>query len=176
VKLILGGVLAFCLALSAKNCHANEQIVDGRGVGDFIIGQVPPRLGEERLVSRQWQEDENGKRYERLEARVAGIPVDVEVHDGRIWRITVMRRGLRTRDGSQVGDRLQKLMRMNRSLRRELGPGPSLVLFPKDLCGISYMTDADLPESVMRDPSTDLPATFVREARIRWIFVTGCKT
>jgi hypothetical protein len=141
-----------------------------------MIGQVPPLFSGERLISRQWQRDENGHRYERLEVSVGGIPVDVEIHDGRISRISVMRRGLSTRDGSQVGDSVQKLIHANRSLRRELGPGPSLVLVPDNFCGISYMTDADLPESVMQDPNSELPTHFARSAQIRWIFVTGCET
>ena len=149
--------------------------MSGRGIGDLIIGQVPPSLSEERLVSRQWHEDENGERYERLKVSVGGIPVDAEVYDGRIWRISVMRPGLRTQDGLQVGDSVQKLLHANRSLRRELGPGPSLVLIPENFCGISYMTGADLPGSVMQNPNCGLPTKFAKTTRIRWIFVTGCK-
>lgn len=176
VKSIRRCFLAFCFTLTAISCHASERLVDGRGVGDLIIGQVPPRLTGERLASRQWLEDENGERYERLEVSVGGIPVNAEVYDGRIWRISVMRRGLSTRDGSQVGDSVQKLIHANRSLRRELGPGPSLVLVPDNLCGVSYMTDEDLPESVIQNPNSELPTQFARNAHIRWIFVTGCKT
>ena len=150
--------------------------MDGRGVGDLIIGQVPPPLARERLVSRKWQENENGEQYERLVVRVGGIPVDAEVYNGRIWRISVMRRGLSTRDGYQVGDSVQKLIHANPSLSRELGPGPSLVLVPDKFCGISYMTDADLPESVMQNPNSKLPTQFARDAHISWIFVTGCNT
>lgn len=167
--------LAFCVTLAATICHASELTVSGRGVGDLIIGQVPPSLAGERLLSRQWREDENGERYERLKVSIGSIPVDADVYDGRIWRISVMRPGLRTQDGSQVGDSVQKLLHANRSLRRELGPGPSLVLIPQNFCGISYMTDADLPESVMQNPSSKLPTRFAKASRIRWIFVMGCK-
>ena len=168
--------LAFCVTLATTTCHASEPIVSGRGIGDLIIGQVPPPLSGERLVSRQWQEDENGERYERLKVSVGGIPVDAEVYDGRIWRISIMRPGLSTQDGSQVGDSVQKLIHANRSLRRELGPGPSLVLVPENFCGISYMTDADMPESVMQNPNSKLPTRFAKDSRIRRIFVTGCKS
>lgn len=116
-----------------------------------------------------------GERYERLKVSVGSIPVDAEVYNGRIWRISVTRLGLRTQDGSQVGDSVQKLLRANRSLCRELGPGPSLVLIPERFCGISYTTDADLPESVMQNPSSKLLTRFAKATRIRWIFVTGCK-
>ena len=167
--------LAFCVTLAAMICHASEPIVSGRGIGDLIIGQVPPTLTAERLLSRQWQEDENGELYELLIVSVRGIPVHVEVYGGRIWRISIMRPGLRTEDGSQAGDSVQKLLYANQSLRRELGPGPSLVLIPEKFCGISYMTDADLPESVMQNPNGKLSTRFAKGTRIRWIFVTGCE-
>ncbi|MGJ9417699.1 hypothetical protein ACHAC9_08045 [Massilia sp. CMS3.1] len=167
--------LAFCVLLTAMTCHASEPIVDGRGVGNLLIGEAPPRLLGKHLVSREWQEDENGERYESLKARVEGIPVEAEVYDGRIWRITVMRRGLRTRDGSQVGDSVHKLIHANPSLHREIGPGPRLVLIPENFCGISYTTDADLPESVMNNLNSELPTQFARNTHIHQILVTGCE-
>ena len=159
----------------AISCHAREPIVNGGGVGDLLIGRVPPHFAGNRLVSREWQEDGNGERYESLTVRFVGIPVEAEVHNGRIWRISLMRRGLRTRDGSQVGDSVQELLRANRSLRREIGPGPSLVLVQENFCGISYVIDADMPDSVLRDPTRKLPPRYAKNARIGWIFVTGCR-
>ena len=167
--------VSFCVVLTAITCHASEPVLDGRGIGDLLIGQAPPRFASDRLVSREWQNDETGERYERLKVHFRGIPVEAEVYDGRIWRISVMRRGLRTRAGSQVGDTVKKLIDANPSHRREIGPGPTLVLIPEKFCGISYMSDADLPESIMQDPTRELPAQFSRNARIRWISVTGCK-
>lgn len=168
-------LLAFCVTLASMTSYASEPIVSGRGIGDLIIGEVPPSLSRERLLSRQWQEDENGERYERLKVSVGGSPVDAEVYDGRVWRISVLRPGLRTQDGSQVGDSVQKLLRANRSLRCELGPGPSLALVPENFCGISYMTDADLLQNVMQNPNSKLSTRFAKATRIRWILVTGCK-
>jgi hypothetical protein len=176
VKSTRGCLLGICVSLIAITCHAGEPIVDGRGVGDLMIGQAPPAFAGKRLLSRKWLEDENGERYERLEVSIRGVPVITEIYDSRIWRISIMRRGLSTQDGLQVGDSVQKLIHVNRSLRREIGPGPSLVLIPEKSCGISYMTDAELPEEVMQDSSLELPAQFARNARIRWIFVTGCET
>lgn len=175
MKLSLSRFLVSSMILAAVTCNASERMVDGRGIGDLIIGQALPTLTPDRLLSRQWQSDENGERYELVRVAVKSVPVDVEVHDGRIWRISVERRGLSTRDGSQVGDSIQKLIHTNRLLRREIGPGPNLVLVPENICGISYVTDDDLPESLMQATPIEFPIEFVKSTLIRRIFVVGCK-
>lgn len=165
--------LVLPVALFAANCFAADAVVTGNAVGDLIIGQSPPSLKGSRLVSRRWESDENGERYELLRVKVRGIQVDAEVYDGSIWRIWIERAGLKTLNGISVGDSADALLR-NKTVHPEIGPGPSLVLIPEKPCGVSYVTDARLPDDVPGGITREFASRVVGNARITKILVVGC--
>lgn len=175
MQLPLGGFLVFGALLSALPCTASEGIINGQGVGDLLIGQVLPPLQQHRVLFRNWQFDENGGSYELVRVKVGEVPVDAEIYDGAIWRISINLPGLSTRDGVQVGDKMATLIRKNRSLDREIGPGPSLVLIPRNVCGISYMIDSTLLENTHGKLNKVIPGESIKNFRISRIYVVGCE-
>ena len=167
--------LGFGALLAAFACAGKNEPIDGMRVGDLVIGHPPPLLARDRVLLREWRLDEAGERYELIRVRIGMVPVDAEVIDGEIWRISIESAGLRTRDGVQVGDSLETLTRKNRSLRPELGPGPSLILIPDQPCGISYVTDALLSEKDLQNLSRRHAIPSTKNVHVSMIFVTGCQ-
>lgn len=174
----LGDIFRSCfavLALVSLNCFASGVVITGKAVGDLVIGKAPPVLNTNRLVFRSWEIGENGQSYELLKVKVDGKVVSAEIYDGAIWRIRVDEANFRTRDGIKVGDRASVLIRRNPTVKSELGPGPSLVLIPTQPCGISYVTDAQLPDRVAFPLTSASVAGFAQAANIKTILVVGCE-
>lgn len=161
------------LTLSAANGFAAERPVTGNAVGDLVIGQRPPNLEANRLVFRRWEHDENNKRYELMRVRVQGHEVDAEVHDRLIWRIWIDKPGLKTSDGVGVGDGVNQLLKKI-SIVPEIGPGPSLVFISSHPCGISYLTDAKLPEELPERVSRAFVAGMRIPVHVSKILIFGC--
>lgn len=165
----------FLLFVSALcNCHAGT-VISGDAVGDLVIGQPPPKDNLGRLVSRHWLNDENGKKYEMLSIKIHGRQVDAEIHDGRVWRISIERPGLQTRDGVAVGANAAIVLQMNSSIAPEIGPGPSMFLIPANSCGISYMTDFEFGENIPEKLTRATALSMLRASRVISIFVVGCE-
>lgn len=172
------GVFRNCVAMLtfvSLNCFASGVVITGKAVGDLIIGKAPPVLNAGRLVSRSWESDENGQSYELLKIKVEGYAVSAEIYDGAIWRIRLDEGNLRTPDGVKVGDRALVLIRKNPTVRPEVGPGPSLVLIPARPCGISYVTDVQLPDRIEFPLTLASIAEFTKTANITTILVVGCE-
>ena len=165
--------LVFFALFFASRCIAHEVIVSGDSVGDLVVGKKPP-FKKGRLLFRKWQNDENGERYELLRVKVNGIPVDAELYNGDIWRIWIDKPGLITRGGVGVGGNVKNLLLRNRDFDLEIGPGPSLVLIPKDSCGISFVTNAKLPDQLPEKLDRTYALTIARDAEISKIILVGC--
>lgn len=166
------GLICFAI-LCASDCIANDVMVSGDAVGDLVVGRAPPPFEKGRVLLRRWQDDENGERYELLRVTIKGIPVDAEVYDGNVWRIWIDKPGLKTRDGLGVGDSAKKLLR-NKSIIPEIGPGPSLVLISKKPCGISFITDAQLPNELPQNLDRKFALRMARDAQISKMILVGC--
>lgn len=163
------------LALVSLNCFASAAVITGNAVGDLVVGKAPPVFEVGRLVFRNWEIDENGQPYELLKVNVDNNEVSAEVYEGLVWRISVDEGTLKTRDGIKVGDRASELIRKNLAFKPELGPGPTLVLVPTRSCGISYVTDARLPDEVALPLTSAAAARITRTAKIKTILVVGCE-
>jgi hypothetical protein len=171
----INAIFILSLSLVAANCFASSPLITGDSVGDLVIGRAPPNIRGDRLVFRRWESDENGQRYELIRVKVAGVGVDAEVFDGCIWRISINKSGLFTLDGLGVGASARTLLRKNPSIDPVIGPGPTLVLIPKKPCGISYITDAPLPDNVPENPTRASVSQLLRTAHVTKILVVGCK-
>lgn len=159
--------------LMTSNCHA-ATVISGNAVGDLVIGHAPPKFDASRLVSRRWLNDENGKRYELLSIKIHGRQVDAEIYDGRIWRISIEKLGLPTRDGVAVGANAAKVLRMNPTITPEIGPGPSLFLIPANSCGISYMTNFEFADDIPENLSRTSALSMLHASHVIKILVVGC--
>lgn len=174
----LGNGLRNCLsvlALVSLNCFASGAVITGNAVGDLVVGKAPPIFEVGRLVFRNWEIDENGQSYELLKVKIDNNEVSAEVYEGLIWRIRVDEGMLKTLDGIRVGDRASDLIRKNLTVKPELGPGPTLVLIPRRPCGISYVTDARLPDEVAFPLTSAAAAQIAKTAHIKTILVVGCE-
>lgn len=163
------------LALVSLNCFASCAVITGNAVGDLVIGRAPPIFDPGRLVSRRWEIDENGQSYELLKVKVDNNQVSAEVYEGLIWRIRVDGGKLKTLDGIKVGDRASVLLRKNLTVKPEVGPGPTLVLIPTGPCGVSYVTDAQLPDKLTFPLTSASAERFAKTAHVKTILVVGCE-
>lgn len=165
----------FCFAVViAGNCTASDIVIDGNAIGGLRIGQFVPQLAKERVLRREWQTDENGDRVELLRATVGAGEVEAEIYDGKIWRLTVNKPGLKTRDGVGVGDPVRTLLRKNRSISPEVGGGPALYLISERPCGIGYLTDVEFSDKIPYDLTKATLFKYVGSSHIAQVLVAGC--
>ena len=166
--------ISFFLIGVACASHDVHPIVSGNSVGDIVIGRAPPKIDSRRLVLRQWQQDENGDSYELIRLKVRDAAVDAEVYDGKVWRISIDQPELLTEDHVGVGSKAMRLLKANTTIQPRIGPGPMIVLVPVTPCGISYLTDAELPDLATQELSRDSVAPLLSDAGVTSILVVGC--
>ena len=151
-----------------------QPVISGNSVGDLVIGSVPPKIDAHRLLSREWQKDEDGESYELVRVKVQGVVVDAEVYEGKVWRLSIDDPGLLTEDGVGVGSNAGNLLDKNKTIKPQIGPGPMLVLVPAKPCGLSYWTDAQLPDTGSLTFSRESAAPLLKNARVTRILFVGC--
>lgn len=173
LKSLYRPAIACCIFLVSE-VFANNVVITSSSVAGFIIGQrLSPKLSPD-IISRQWEDDENGSRYEFVRARVKGAYFNLEVYDKKVWRITVEKQGMRTQDGIGVDDSLEKLIRVDRTLEPYVGSGPSLVLISHKSCGLSFVTNVELPDKIPEKLTLDIVAQRWHAKQIKKIIVVGC--
>lgn len=148
--------------------------VDGNRVAQFVIGEKPPRISPDELILRKNQADENNLLFELIRTKIKGVPIDVEVYEGKVWRITIKNPGLFRLNGIDVGVQAEKVVQAGSRIDFEMGPGPTLVLIPKRPCGVSYVTDARIGDEI-NSMDRDVFEKNFKKSKVTLIYVTGCK-
>lgn len=151
--------------------------ITGDAVGDVVVGRGLPPIDDGRILNRQWLHDESGEPYELVRLTVGGLPTSVELYQNVVWRIAVRSPGLKTANGIEVGASALPLLEGDAAVEPLIAPGPTIALVPEEPCGVSYLTDAKLPEIL---PSEGLSrkdfGKILGGARVATILVVGCGT
>ena len=166
--------ILFTTMLAASSHAAANARLAGDGVGPFMIGRSPGKIPKGSLITRQWQQDENGDTFEFIQIKRDHGVVDAEVHDGKVWRVSTDKRGLPSIDGIEVGDAAVKIVARNSHSHPDIGPGPTIVLISDQPCGLSYVTDAE-PAAALNAPLTRMTVVpMLTLAKVTRIIASGC--
>ncbi|HET9012603.1 MAG TPA: hypothetical protein VFN38_12350 [Gemmatimonadaceae bacterium] len=122
-------------AAAQRDC--GPPVIDSAGVGGLRIGAPVDSVKARCTVLR----DTTERRAEGMPARLLAVRVgtdtlEAEVADGRVWRIEVTQRGVRTADSLGVGSPLAALLGIP-GLRGAVGEGALYVMSPSR-CGLSF--------------------------------------
>ncbi|WMW78916.1 hypothetical protein RF679_09575 [Undibacterium cyanobacteriorum] len=151
-----------------------QKLIDGNAVGEFEINKPAPKLATNRILLRQIQTNENGDSFILIRARVASSLVEAEVVDDLVWRVSILKPGLMTKDRAQVGTSAYALVKRNPSLMPEVGPGPSLILVPSTPCGLSYVTDYEFKEKEYENLTHEKVLRIIGRSKVTRILAVGC--
>jgi len=154
----------------AASC--GRPVVDGDGIGAIRIGMAADSVKALCAVVRDTVELRSEGQSERiLVVAFGGDTATVEVNDGRVWRIEITSRGLRTADWLGVGTPLSTLLSRKGGVQGLTGEG-NLFLITEASCGVSF----ELSEP--RSPSGDWPAerlrTLPKTTVVTRVLVVGC--
>lgn len=156
-NIMFTGVVFF----GAFSVSASQSAITGDGIGNLVVGKPLPKQGGWHIIKRHWLYDENHSRFESVDIRVGQSLINAEIYDGAIWRLTVLKPGLSTLDSVTVGTSVRALDMSRYTL--EVGAGPTSVLIPRNLCGLSYVLDTFREKKVQQD-----------SAQVEKILVIGC--
>jgi hypothetical protein len=169
-------ILIIFLSWLSIDCGiAADMKLSGSGIGPLLIGAPPGHLSAAELVSRKWEMDENGASYEIITITLKGKDVEAEIYDGRVWRISISERGISTLNGISVGDNALAVLRGNKFVTPEIGPGQIIVLISNNPCGLSYITDAEVADNLRVPLSREMSVPMLRLAKIKKIIASGCQ-
>ena len=145
--------------------------VTGGGIGDVMIGMSEADLRARCTVTSDTTvPGPEGQTSRRLGVAMGGETVDVEIADGKVWRIPVTLEALRTADSLGVGTPLARLLDLP-GVTAAMGEG-TYVMAPSH-CGISFQLRnprGPLPPAQSVDDLRRLPAGVVVERML----VVGC--
>jgi hypothetical protein len=158
-------------ASAARDC--GTPLIEGSGVGQLRIGASVDSVGARCIVLRDTTVTDNeGMPQRALDVAAWGDTVRVEIADGRVWRVTIDRPGLRTADSLGVGTPLSRLLTLD-GAHGLIGEGRLFVAAPSH-CGVSFELNR-APGEVPRDGWTaeHLRALPPSTAVVR-VLVFGC--
>ncbi|WIV98336.1 hypothetical protein [Kinneretia aquatilis] len=127
-----------------------------------------------KVISDRMESDSEGGEVRVVRLLLDGAELAAEIHEGRIWRLGVSTRGLRTRTGLGVGTALSALLKLPK-LQGEIGEGALYVWSPQ-LCGMSFrlsyepQTDKDF----RMNWNTRNLAALPRDVNVHSLLITGC--
>jgi hypothetical protein len=158
---------------SQKSLCGNEVIRD-EGIGELRIGATVESIRQKCNVLRDTTAmSVEGMPARRLSVALSRDTVEAEIVDGRVWRIAVRSRRLRTADSLGVGTSIERLRQL-KNPRLMTGEGGLFVATP-DHCGMSFRLANTGPDALRgnRDRaglSRLPPSTVVSE-----VLVFGCR-
>ena len=147
--------------------------VTGAGIGDVTIGMTEAELRRRCTVTRDTTvAGPEGAPARLLGVAMGGETVDVEMNDGKVWRIPITDPDLRTADSLGVGTPLARLLALP-GVRPAMGEG-TYVLSPAH-CGISFQLrgpGGTTPPAQSEAQLRAMPAATV----VGRMLVVGCTT
>jgi hypothetical protein len=148
-------------------------VIDSAGVGALRIGVPLDSVRARCLVLRDTVE----LRAEGQPARIVSVPiggdtVEAEIVDGRVWRVTVARPGLRTADSLGVGTPVTRLLAL---FPRAIGAhGEGGIYATSTRCGLSFRLTDLAPGARFRGGTTAALRALPPGAAVTRVLVTGC--
>ena len=158
---------------AGRAAACGRPVVNGDGVGDIRIGMSADSVKARCAVVRDTVERRTEGQLERiLVVAFDGDTANVEVSDGRVWRIEITEPGLRTSNWLGVGTPLSALLALDGDVQGLTGEG-NLFLVSRTLCGLSF----ELSEP--RSPSGTWDAarlrTLPKSTVVKRVLVIGCR-
>jgi len=148
-------------------------VVDGNGIGVIRIGMPVDAVKARCIVARDTME----LRAEGQSERILVVPfgtdtANVEVNDGRVWRIEITNPGLRTADWIGVGTPLSALLGLKGGVQGLTGEG-NLFLLAEAKCGLSF--ELSEPGSPAGNWPVERLRTLPPNTVVKRILVLGCE-
>ena len=148
-------------------------IIDGDGLGGIRIGMTADTVKAHCTVVRDTMELRTEGQLERiLVVAFDDDTANVEISDGRVWRIEITDSGLRTADWLGVGTPLATLLAVKGGKQGLTGEG-NLFLLTEARCGLSF--ELSEPRSPMGDWPIERLRTLPPSTVVKRVLVIGCR-
>jgi len=151
-----------------------EEIIADEGIGQLRIGATVESIRQKCNVVRDaTAPGAEGMPARRLAVALSRDTVEAEIVDGRVWRIAVHSRRLRTADSVGVGTTLARLLQL-RNPRGMTGEGRFFVASP-DHCGMSFQLANAGSAGRRGDLDSTGLARLPKSAAVSLVLVFGCR-
>ena len=138
--------LGICVSAHGAESTHPPVIEGGKGLDVLVVGRPIPKLGRKQLVYDRTEWDEEAEPQRVIGVRIYNQVIRAEIDDGKEWRLTISRPGIRTKYGGVgVGDPVRSFAKKI-DLEIIFGIAGQLVLVPKHKCGLSFLTNM-IPDS-----------------------------
>jgi hypothetical protein len=150
-----------------------EEVVTDEGIGTLRIGATVESIKQKCNVLRDTTvSGPEGMPARKLAVAFSRDTVDVEIVDGRVWRIAVHSPGLRTASLIGVGTLNQRLQTL-KDPHGAMGEGALFVLTPQH-CGMSFRLANAGPRGMRGDLDKAGLRSLPIEAMVSEVLVFGC--
>jgi len=169
--------LGICVSAHGAESMHPPVIESGKGLDVLVVGRPIPKLGSKKLVYDRTEWDDEAMPQRVIGVRIYNQVIRAEIDDGKVWRLTISRPGIRTKYGGVgVGDPVKGFAKKI-DFEVIIGPGGDLVLIPKHECGLSFLTNMS-PDSdgLLATWDSKALAVLPKNIVVRAILVTGCSS
>jgi hypothetical protein len=150
-----------------------EEVVTDEGIGQLRIGATVESIKQKCKVLRDTTvSGAEGMPARKLAVAFSKDTVDVQIVDGRVWRIAVHSPGLRTASLIGVGTLNQRLQTL-KDPRGAMGEGALFVVSPQ-YCGMSFRLANAGPRGMRGDLDKAGLASLPIQTAVSEVLVFGC--